>query len=395
MRSVPPSLQTSVLIEEASFTDKVSLANSDSLVGMALLETAIIMTTNTEEQHPQRAKIKRKVTPTRHHPWEPEAAAAALQHVPDPDTLTVTSDGTTGRTVQKQRPDSYFYTARSLITNNRHEFVTSPSLNTFNSRNIITRVLRLEQETLDEGFASIKIRRGIESARSQSKKFACKTSYDFDAPRLKLPPRFHPQDEYSTLPSLLINKKDNRAKIEAGLRLGIENLLADTVSVDGHSVWSVSDALPLALAQSLSRQQETDNHKTQDGEERQSRQSTTSDLTLEVQDELDTAKAVLDSFMMSLSSLDQYNPFENDSALPTLVSIDSMSEDDYDNNDDNNTNQLLLGSLAQYTFMDKLLEQFESTQVAQASYQRQPMLHLSQVFQWTDNIYDPRFSLNR
>ena len=125
-----------------------------------------------------------------------------------------------------------------------------------------------------------------------------------------------------------------------------------------------------------------------------SRQSTTSDLVLEVQDELDTAKAVLDSFMMSLSSLDQYNPFAHDMAIPLLVSIDSMSDND-DDDDDNGINQILVGSLAQYTFLDMLLQQIEIEQEAQAPYQRQPMLHLSQVFQWTDNPEDPRFSLNR
>ena len=402
MRSVPLSVQTTVLLEEESFTDKVSLANSDSLVGMALLETAIIMATNKDERHPQRAETKRKVTPTRHHPWEPESAAiaaiaavaAAAQRVSDTDTLTVTSDATTIRTVHKHRPDSYFYTARTPITNNKQEVVKSLSFNTLHYGNCITRALRLEQETLEEGFASIMIKRGIENARSQSKKFTCKTSYDFDAPRLKQPPQFHPQDKYSTLPSPLSKKKGNRAKIEAGLRLGIEKLLADTVSVDGHSVWSVSDALPLALAQSLSRQQATDDHKAAEGEERQSRQSTTSDLVLEVQDELDTAKAVLDSFMMSLSSLDQYNPFAHDMAIPLLVSIDSMSDND-DDDDDNGINQILVGSLAQYTFLDMLLQQIEIEQEAQAPYQRQPMLHLSQVFQWTDNPEDPRFSLNR
>jgi hypothetical protein len=416
--STEPSRRSGA-VEETKANDESqphwgNASSSESLVGIAVLESAIFMATNQDEHSVSYSKPKTFNRVTRYHPWGSEFQSSGSDETVAGDTVASES---TLRTHNKNRPDSYFFNLNRSIRKNwpeplvkqlsESDLTTSTSTTSFRKswrKNCITRVLRLEQEMVQEDFATANIKRGIEIARLRSKKPLLKTTYDVDIPREKMS-RAHPQDEYafsaitfeaialrSGIEKLVVDDgnahtmvNDSRVHVEAGLRSSLGRLLEDTVSVDGNSIMSVSEALPPSLARSLSQHRRQPNIARSIEQSLGKRPSITSVIDEEPFEDLDMTQEALDSFMTNMGRSDQ----SDISPIPSLMSFDEGSSDDTDDDDD------MQGySGVMHHFLDGLLQQVEFN-YDQSSNRQEPALHLLQLFQWTDNKDDERFSLNR
>jgi hypothetical protein len=388
---------------------------------MSVLESALLMSTNLQEEDNSVSDSKPKSNNlvTRSHPWESQ------QHSLGSNGGDTVASESTLRAHNKDRPDSYFYymakrknwpeqMVKQLSESDLSRTASTTSWTTFDSpfrktwrKNCITRLLRLDQETIPEDFATTNIKRGIESAR---KNLSLKTTYDVDIHREKLSPA-HPQDEYAfsaiTFEAIALKTKiqklavdgevynmvhGSRRRVEEGLRSAIGTLLEDIVSVDGRSVMSVSEALPPSLARSFSQRHQQLNMTRSIVIEQSTdkRPSFASMIPEEPLQDLDMTQEVLDSFMAMIDRDDDEADHQLDfSPIPYLMSFDEGSSDDSDEDDEeDNMNGY---SEMMHHFLDGLLQKVEFDY--DQAVRKEPVLHLVKLFQWNDN--SRRFSLNR
>ena len=404
------------------------------------------------------------VTPTRrHHPWE--ISSNAKKPHKDDDTVvddTVsTPEPTVPLTNAKQQLGIYSYTQKNTTNknNSRQEIDRTknkeggPRFMNISCRNCLTKVLRLEQETIEEDFSSKIIRQGIESARLQSKNFASKSSYDFDPPiRSKMPhPTFNLDDcafadaplprrttlnrhiveagcessssdilhsvselsgpiqsivdaTWDDLPptSKVINAEylarpletfARRRSVEAHFKSRIEKLLLDTISVDGESVFSLSDVLPARLVRLLPhRLQETRKagqrlssqiHASDSVSSDSPSQSLSSQVVPEALEEPATVEEVLDKFMtMDFSNVNYYDSrIPDDASIPALSPYGKLAPTtDHDSDD-----ETALDSNALRSFLDDLLHEREFNKEIELALQRSDAaLQLVQLFHWSE-----------
>jgi hypothetical protein len=292
------------------------------------------------------------------HPWGPDTQALPDIQTVAGDTVTMGSSSWTGGSAAKS---SRGFGAKAKT---KTEKILERDNN--ERKSLLSRTLRLEQEEEADHFNSLKVRRGIESARRNLKNMPrqhWKTPYEVDAPRAIMLPRDHPQETSSSGES----SKAGTISVEQQIWQGIEQLMSEAFSDEDTSV--ESSPLPAALMKAIS----TRSLFSYDSFQTNSTQRKSVDSTV-TGDELEMAQVALNSFMDLLLPNDD-GKFVDDSSIPTLcswhTSLDgSMYE--LDIADD----PIALAEMALNSFMDVLMKNVENS--------RKPAsLQLLDLFAWT------------
>jgi hypothetical protein len=302
-------------------------------------------------QQPERRKSTAGAR--RSHPWGPEAQGLPEVQTQAGDTVTMGSSALTGLQQPGVRRGFYKTPSQRMLAEELARRRASG----------VAKALRLDQEEEDHHFDSLKIRRGIENARRNSRMLPAqhwKTPYEVDAPRTVALPQYNPADisssekSVSTAGSSLAEKKIWR---------GIEQLMAEAFSDDTSSTGSC--ALPEELLRVMSRRSlET----TSDS------QPLDDSFTTASKDELEMAQAALTSFM------DMLMPTQDELADGDLTDLPSL--DSYHTSLDasiRTMEELEETENALNSFMDYLMEEVERTH-------KPSTLQLLDVFSWTVRV---------
>jgi hypothetical protein len=298
---------------------------------------------------------KSNQTSSRLHPWGPDAQGLQEVQTLAGDTATMGSSTWTGG-----RPTKGF----GAKVKTKTEKILDRESN--DRKSLLSRTLRLEQEEETDHFNSLKVRRGIESARRNLKNMPrqhWKTPYEVDAPRAIMLPRDHPQETSSSGES----SKAGTISVEQQIWQGIEQLMSEAFSDEDTSV--ASSPLPAALMKAISTRSlfSYDSFQTNSTQ----RKSEESPVT---GDELEMAQVALNSFM-DLLLPNEEGKFVDDSSIPTLCSWHTSldgSTHEHEYTDD----PIALAEMALNSFMDVLMKNVESSH-------KPASLQLLDLFAWT------------